>query len=79
MQDHTNSYDKWKKDADRFTKDEFVDEYIKTGKIPVLNDGRPEMEQFFDYIMITNAFHVYWGAAKVLVKAFIEDMLKTYK
>lgn len=79
LQDYTNSYGIWKKDADRFIKDEFVDEFNKTGTIPVLKDGRPEMEQFFDYTMSTNAFDVYWGATKIFIKTFIEDMMKTYQ
>ena len=79
LQDHANSYEKWKKDGERFLKDEFVDEFIQTGKIPVLNDGRPEMEQFFYYITSTNAFLVEWGNTRILIKPFIENMLKVYK
>lgn len=78
LQDYTNSYGIWKKDADRFIKDEFVDEFNKTGTIPVLKDGRPEMEQFFEYILSPDAFLIEWGNMRMFIKPFIEKMLKIY-
>ena len=78
LQDYANSYEKWKKDGERFLKDEFVDEFIKTGIIPVLNDGRPEMEQFFEYILSSCAFLVEWGNTRMFIKPFIENMLKIF-
>lgn len=71
LQDYTNFYDIWEKDGERFIKDDFVDDYIKTGKIPVLNDGRPEMEQFFDYTISSNIFWVGWYANRILAKTFM--------
>ena len=78
LQDYANSYGKCEKDGERFLKDEFVDEFIKTGRIPVLNDGRPEMEQFFEYILSPDAFLIEWGNMRMFIKPFIEKMLKIY-
>lgn len=79
LQDYYFSHSKWKEDGERFLKDEFVNEFIQTGKIPVLNDGRPEMKQFFDYTVSSNIFYHEWGETRRFAKTFMENMLKVYK
>ena len=67
-----------KEDDIRLIYEEFVKEYISTGKIPILRDGRPEIEAWFNYTCDSNAFLVEWGNSRVFAKEFIEKMLKVF-
>lgn len=78
LQDYYNSYYKWKNDGLRFLNEDFVKEYISTGKIPILKDGRPGMEEWFNYTLNTNVFMEIWGGERILAKEFIEKMLKVF-
>lgn len=79
LQDYFNSYNKWIKDGERFLKEEFIGEYISSGKAPALKDGRPEIDQWFKYTIENNIFLVGWGSLRVNAKEFIEKMLNIYK
>ncbi|KAK8843209.1 hypothetical protein M9Y10_025057 [Tritrichomonas musculus] len=78
LRDYYNSYSKWANDGERFLNEEFVKEYISTGKITILRDGRPEMEAWLNYTCDSNAFLVEWGNSRVFAKEFIEKMLKVF-
>ncbi len=77
LQDYMNSYNKWEIDGRRFISDEFVNRYIASGVIPVLNDGRPELQQWFDYTISYNVFLVGWGG-RVSAGEFVDEMLRVY-
>jgi hypothetical protein len=78
LRDYANSYDKWKADGERFLTLEFVKEYIKTDIAPLLNDGRPELIEWFGYTLESGAFTMQWGSGNVLANAFVQDMLRQY-
>lgn len=78
MQDYMNSYDKWKTDGERFLKDKFVNEYIKTGIIPVLGDGRPEIEDWFNYTIKSSIFWPYWEGSEIFCVQFTDELMNIY-
>jgi hypothetical protein len=71
-------FEKWKADGERFITSKFVNEYVGTGIIPVLNDGRPELAAWFDYTVNSNVFLVEWGGARELTRDVLQCILKTY-
>jgi hypothetical protein len=71
-------FEKWKADGERFITSKFVNEYVSTGTIPILNDGRPELSAWFDYTVSSCVFVVEWGGARELSREVLQRILKTY-
>ena len=78
LRDYYNSYYKWEKDGARFLNENFVKEYISTGEIPIMNDGRPELEEWFKYTLNTGVFIEEWGFGRIKAKEFTERMLNVF-
>lgn len=71
----------WKNDGERFIKEDFIDEYVKTGAAPILNDGKPEFEKWLACTSASGAFIVGWdwGTRVRFAKAFLESMLYLFQ
>jgi hypothetical protein len=77
---HDYNFSKWKSDGDRFLTQAFIDEYIKIGKAPLLNDGRPE---FIEWLYGTSSNSIFfvgwdWETRYNYAKPFIKNMLDIY-
>lgn len=70
----------WEADGKRFLDQSFLDEYVKTGIAPILDDGRPTIGLWLNYTCSSNTFFVGWNweTRSALAKPLLEHMLDIY-
>jgi hypothetical protein len=72
-------FEKWKADGERFLTQSFIDEYVRTGIAPTLNDGRPELSKWLSYARESCIFLTPWGYAdRIAAGNFFQSMLSVY-
>ena len=60
------SFDKWKKDGERFLEEDFID----SPSFPFLNDGRPELFELINGTFMTQTFQYTWDIYSRLISAY---------
>lgn len=72
----------WQKDGERFLTNTFINQYIENKSMPKLNDGRPELNEWFGY---TNLGYVFSAAGwpfsirNELANPFLRKMYDIYQ
>lgn len=72
-----DGFQKWKEDGERFMQRSFI--YSDT--FPIINDGKIELDEWFNEIKVTILFLHYWETYERFhgIKKFINKLMKLYK
>jgi hypothetical protein len=71
--------DLWIADGERFICDDFVHRYAKTGVIPEIADGRPELNEWLYGTIATGVFYEWAADIRYTdIKLFFQKMLNVY-